>query len=53
MKPLQEHALGYIRDGLTTLEEVQRVVPLSASRQPESCEACFRELTSQFNFCPY
>ena len=53
MKLLQEQALGYVRDGLTTLEEVQRVVPLSTLRQSDSCGTCFRELIPQFMFCPY
>ena len=29
MKLMQEYALEHIRDGLTTLEEVQRVVPFA------------------------
>lgn len=53
MKLMQEHALGYIREGLTTLEEVQRVVPLSGVRQSESCGSCSHELLPEFNFCPY
>lgn len=53
MKLLQEHALNHVRDGLTTLEEVQRVVPLSIPRQEGCCRTCFRELALQFMFCPF
>ena len=53
MKLLQEFALGYVGEGLATLEEVQRVVPLSGARQPDVCGSCYRELVPQFNFCPY
>ena len=53
MKLLQEYALGCIGEGLTTLEEVQRVVPLSGAREADVCGSCFREMVPQFNFCPY
>jgi len=53
MRLLQVQALDYVRDGLTTLEEIQRVVPLSSTRRPESCGSCFRELASNFLFCPF
>lgn len=53
MKLLQQHALSHICDGLTTLEEVQRVVPLSVPRSEEGCRSCFRELAPEFAFCPF
>jgi type IV pilus assembly protein PilB len=52
MRFLQEYALEYVRDGLTTMEEVERVVPLSLKRQAEACSSCQRELSAQFTFCP-
>ena len=50
-KLMQEYALEKVRQGLTTLEEVQRVVPfevLSAS----PCTSCGWELLPAFRFCP-
>jgi type IV pilus assembly protein PilB len=53
MKLLQQHAMAAVREGLTTLEEVERVVTLSAGRLAESCESCRRDLSPQFLFCPF
>jgi type IV pilus assembly protein PilB len=52
MKLMQEYALELVRDGLTTLEEVQRVVPF-ASVITVSCASCGRELSAAFLFCPH
>jgi type IV pilus assembly protein PilB len=52
MKFMQESALDLVRDGLTTLEEVQRVVTLSQSTS-ETCASCARELMPNFAFCPF
>jgi type II secretory ATPase GspE/PulE/Tfp pilus assembly ATPase PilB-like protein len=52
IKFMQEYALELVRDGVTTMDEVQRVVafgPLSA----ESCTSCARELSPNFAFCPF
>jgi type IV pilus assembly protein PilB len=50
-KPMQEYALELVRDGVTTLEEVQRVVPFGET-ESEHCDSCGRELGSGFAFCP-
>jgi len=52
MKLMQEYALEHVRDGLTTLEEVQRVVPF-ASVTSIYCVGCARELSAAFLFCPH
>jgi len=52
MKLMQEYALEHVRDGLTTLEEVQRVVPF-ASVSAVHCVSCGRELSPAFLFCPH
>ena len=52
MKLMQEYALEHVRDGLTTLEEVQRVVPF-APVNSISCISCGRELSPAFLFCPH
>jgi type II secretory ATPase GspE/PulE/Tfp pilus assembly ATPase PilB-like protein len=52
MKFMQESALDLVRDGLTTLEEVQRVVTLSQSTSG-TCTSCARELMPNFAFCPF
>jgi type II secretory ATPase GspE/PulE/Tfp pilus assembly ATPase PilB-like protein len=52
MKMMQEYAIDAIRDGLTTLEEAQRVVPFDLT-QAVLCEDCRRELSPVFLFCPY
>jgi type II secretory ATPase GspE/PulE/Tfp pilus assembly ATPase PilB-like protein len=52
MKVMQECAIERVREGLTTLEEVLRVVPfdpISSSR----CSACDCEILPAFLFCPY
>ena len=52
MKLMQEYSLEHVRDGLTTLEEVQRVVPF-APLHTISCVSCGRELSPAFLFCPH
>jgi len=52
MKFMQEYALDLVRDGLTTFEEVQRVVAFSQVSS-EACESCARELSPTFAFCPF
>ncbi|HKV24417.1 MAG TPA: ATPase, T2SS/T4P/T4SS family [Candidatus Acidoferrum sp.] len=52
IKFMQEYALDLVRNGLTTFEEVQRVVALSHT-SVESCGSCARELSPHFAFCPY
>ena len=52
IKFMQEYALDLVRDGLTTFEEVQRVVPFGQVSS-ESCASCGRDLSSGFSFCPF
>jgi type IV pilus assembly protein PilB len=52
IKFIQEYALDLVRDGLTTFEEVQRVVALGQAT-PEGCGSCGRELSPNFAFCPF
>ena len=52
MRQMQEDALAKLQAGVTTLEEVLRVVPISAL--PSSgCPQCGREISPAFRFCPY
>jgi type IV pilus assembly protein PilB len=52
MKLMQEYALERVREGLTTLEEISRVIPFE--RIPSLiCEHCHRELQACFAFCPH
>lgn len=51
IKFMQEHALELVRDGVTTFEEAQRVVPF-AQTGGEACASCGRELSTGFVFCP-
>jgi type IV pilus assembly protein PilB len=52
MRLMHEYALERVKEGLTTLEEVQRVVPIE---QPTtiSCGSCRRELSGSHVFCPH
>jgi len=52
IKFMQEYALDLVRDGLTTFEEVQRVVAFG-QLSAESCGSCARELSPNFAFCPF
>ncbi len=52
MKFMQEYGLGLVRDGYTTLEELQRVVPF-ARLTPETCPSCGKEVSAAFAFCPH
>jgi predicted RNA-binding Zn-ribbon protein involved in translation (DUF1610 family) len=52
MKLMQEYVLEHVRAGLTTPEEVQRVVPSSQLYALE-CSSCHRGLSSGFLYCPH
>lgn len=52
MKLMQEYALARVSQGLTTLEEVLRVVPFESVRAIY-CRSCHQELSPAFLFCPY
>ena len=52
MRLIHEYAVEHVLAGLTTLEEVQRVVPFTQVASA-NCTSCFRELSPLFLFCPY
>jgi type IV pilus assembly protein PilB len=52
MRFMQEYALQHVREGLTTLDEVLRVV-LIEHAPSANCESCNRELSPSFLFCPF
>lgn len=52
IKFMQEYALDLVREGVTSLEEVQRVVALSQV-STQACSSCARELSANFAFCPF
>jgi len=49
---MQEDALQKVQAGVTTLDEVLRVVPFEKTSS-HRCSACGRELVPAFLFCPY
>ncbi len=51
MRSMQEYALEYLRRGLTTLDEILRVVPME-DVATAACSGCSRELAPTFLFCP-
>jgi len=52
MKLMHEYAIEHVRAGMTTLEEVERVVPIERINSL-ACPGCQRSLASNFLFCPY
>jgi type IV pilus assembly protein PilB len=52
MKLMHEQALEQVCAGLTTIEEVARVVPIEHVTV-SSCPGCQRDLAGTFLFCPY
>jgi type IV pilus assembly protein PilB len=52
MRLMQEDALEKVKMGLTTLDEVFRVVPFE-NIQAQRCRICGKGLASTFLFCPY
>jgi type IV pilus assembly protein PilB len=52
MKLMQEYALERVREGLTTLDEVLRVVPFEKIKA-SLCFSCKHDLSPAFLFCPY
>lgn len=52
MKLMQEYALERVKEGLTTIDEISRVIPFE--RIPSlTCDHCHRELQPSFSYCPY
>jgi type IV pilus assembly protein PilB len=52
MKLMQQYALDRVCQGLTTLDEVQRVVPFEKINATY-CHSCNHELAPAFTYCPY
>jgi len=52
MRRMQEDALEKLQAGVTTLEEIIRVVPMEALAT-SGCEQCGHELPPAYRFCPY
>lgn len=52
MKRMQEYALDRVREGLTTVEEVLRVVPFE-SIDTTHCHSCSSEVSPAFLYCPF
>ena len=52
MKRLQEDALEKLQSGITTVEEILRVVPFE-TLAPAECTECGHELLPTFHYCPY
>jgi type II secretory ATPase GspE/PulE/Tfp pilus assembly ATPase PilB-like protein len=52
MRLMHEYALEHVKEGMTTLDEVLRVVPIEYSA-PVTCESCQRELAGSYAFCPH
>jgi type IV pilus assembly protein PilB len=52
MRPMQDDAMSKVKSGVTTLEEVLRVVPFENTLK-QRCRSCGRALTLSFVFCPY
>jgi type IV pilus assembly protein PilB len=51
-RTMQENGLEKIKEGVTALEEVRRVVPFSAAKA-ERCQNCSSEILPAFVCCPY
>jgi len=52
MRRMQDDALDKLQEGVTTLEEILRVIPMESMHSPE-CESCRHELFPAYLFCPY
>jgi type IV pilus assembly protein PilB len=52
MRMMQDYALDKLAAGLTTLQEIMRVIPFEKV-EVNSCTSCSRDLVSAFSFCPY
>ncbi len=51
MRLMQEDGLDRVLEGVTTLEEIQRIISFE-TLGPSECPTCKRALTSEFRFCP-
>jgi rRNA maturation endonuclease Nob1 len=53
MKMMQEDALQKVKLGITTIDEVLRVVPFEQQSAVSRCRGCGKALAPAFLFCPY
>ena len=53
MRFMQEDAVAKVSRGLTTVDEIQRVVPFESLDQALKCSHCENPISSSFFFCPY
>ncbi|MCU1306897.1 MAG: hypothetical protein JWN45_1592 [Acidobacteriaceae bacterium] len=53
MKMMQEDALNKVKAGITTIDEVLRVVPFEQATAISRCRSCGKALAPAFLFCPY
>jgi type IV pilus assembly protein PilB len=53
MKMMQEDALNKVKAGVTTIDEVLRVVPFEQTTAISRCRSCGKALAPAFLFCPY
>jgi type IV pilus assembly protein PilB len=53
MRFMEQDALEKVTGGVTTLEEVMRVVPFDDLNSINRCAACHKHLVPAFAFCPY
>ena len=51
MRLMYEYALDHVVNGLTTIDEIQRVVPIEQAPS-RLCESCHHELAAADAFCP-
>ena len=51
-RTLQEDALEKLKAGLTSLDEIQRVVPWDTIKA-QRCHACSKEIPANVGFCPH
>ena len=52
MKTLAERALDHVRNGVTSLDEILRAVPMQTNLGL-MCENCSQALAPKFRYCPY
>ena len=53
MRSMQEDAMDKLRQGMTTLEEILRVVPVETTVSYVECAKCNQHILPSFTFCPY
>ena len=51
-RSMQEDALEKLSSGVTSLDEIQRVVPWETTKA-ERCYSCSKEILAHFVFCPF